>query len=198
MNKCSKINIFYPGSDGSSLIKKIIDYSIISKPSNKIFEFFVEQIESGELDYIASQILECENENFIIFGENDICESLVKIFELGSECDKTENLRFGIKYTDYFDYDIFYSPYNYSIYKSVCGNIEQREKLFNGQNSYERDKAQLCIRKSFEFNGCKKHFIQNEKFKDFILYGELQGIFFQRYVYGIRKKTIFDLIKSKF
>lgn len=169
--------------------QKLIRYAESKRPSEKIFEYYKNEIISGDLqDQLLAGITKTNEANNIeLFADNRLLESFFKAVDFGGQGSYTDRLRCGLELNDIFD-DGF-------LKKSTRANNQKLSHPYQiGGHPLEFSRAKQCLMYCLERHGPYNHVIENGSFKGYVLYGEIQGLLRRRYVYGLRKGTFFEKI----
>lgn len=173
---------------------KLIAYSESVKPSEQIFNYFKTQIISGDLNEPLLDTIKNTGKanDIILFADNGCLESLFKAVDFGGTGRYTDQLRYGLDLNTIFDEKF--------LMKSTKAKIEKLWYPFQiGNDESEFNRVKSCLMYCLEKFGPYKYIIENGPFKDYVLYGEIQGRFLsRRYVYGIRHKTFYEKLVNVF
>ena len=165
--------------------EKLIRYAETIRPSEKIFEYYKNEIISGDLQQQLLAGIQKTNEanNIVLFADNGWLEAFFKAVDFGGQGSYTDQLRCGLELNTIFGNDF--------LKKST---IEHNKKLWYtyqiGHDVSEFARAKRCLVYCLERHGPFEYAVENGPFKDYVLYGKRRGLLASTYVYGLRKETL--------
>lgn len=174
--------------------EKLITYSNLTRPSERIFNYYKDQLIKHNLEEKLLESIQNTGEinNIILFADNSCSEALSKAFDFGDQGSYTDQLRYGLDLNTIFGNDF--------LTKSTRLNNETL--LYPYQIDHDRsefERVKRCLMHCMQQYGPYKYIVKNGTFKGYILYGEIKGsLFTRRYVYGIRKERYLEKLVKLF